>query len=408
MEYLLATHTLKYKMAEAMSLVQSIVYVSYHEFDEANDKLILPPFVSRVKTNNTTRVDIVTPSAHSKQINSIELYNDDDIEHTYLFSHDDGSSVEDIVAILLSPGSSAHWSKINGWTVVNTSGVPNYVLTAYTSSGSFTVDYTARDLFVLAIGGGGGAGSGMRGAASTNRFGGGAGQGGAMVYRRLNPRSLPTDIVINVGSKGIGGLGQTVDSTNGNPGTAGGDSEFGAYVKAKGGNPGLGGTTAAGTPGNGALASSCIPAYGPYVILPGNGGAGSTNATATTGTQGLLGNTGTPGGGGATGINNTNVSGTVGGQGGGVIANGISILGPSSASPNGVSNLANFLMFETSLTTGHGIGSAGAGGTSTQINGGNGGNYGAGGGGGAATLNGTTSGKGGDGGDGLVLVLAVY
>ena len=90
--------------------------------------------------------------------------------------------------------------------------------------------------------------------------------------------------------------------------------------------------------------------------------------------------------------------------------NGILIAGPSSgAIPNGVANQSNFLLFSSSLTSGKGLGTGGAGGfSSTPANAGNGGNYGAGGGGGYATLTGTTSGAGGAGAAGLCLVMEIY
>jgi hypothetical protein len=96
------------------------------------------------------------------------------------------------------------------------------------------------------------------------------------------------------------------------------------------------------------------------------------------------------------------------GAGGGIYENGILYAGPTAgASPNGVNDKSKFLHMSTTLTSGTGIGTGGAGGYPAFKNGGTGG-YGSGGGGGSGTLNGTTSGAGGTGGGGFVVVMELY
>ena len=127
-----------------------------------------------------------------------------------------------------------------------------------------------------------------------------------------------------------------------------------------------------------------------------------------TGATGFIATTGAPGGGGGGGINSANTSGTAAMTGGAVYQNGILQTGPvSGASPNGIDDKSVFLHMSTTLTSGYGLGTGGAGNVPATPNGGNGGRC-AGGGGGSGVLNGTTSGDGGDGGNGLCVVMEIY
>lgn len=405
MDYLQSTDSLVFNLVEAIAAVESPVVVSYHKFGTSG--ITLPPVNSPVISNGTTRVTIISTDSVARQISTISVSNADTIDHTYLFQIDDGSGPFTITKILLPAGASAFWSKSSGWQINNSSTRNTYVITAYTSSGTHTVGSGCKDIETVVIGGGGGGASGRVGAAGTNRFGGGSGQGGLLVRRRINPATISGPVTVTVGSRGLGGAAVSANDTNGNNGTVGGDSSFGPYALAKGGAPGSGGTTAAGAGGSSSSVLNCVPAYGPSSLPAANGGASTTN-TATAGIAGLAGNTACPGGGPGSGINTTNTGSATGGQGGGVYNLGILVTGPTT-SGNGTNNASTFLFNDLTLSSGDGIGTGGAGGNSISPAGGNGGNYGAGGGGGSGLLNGSLNlNRGGDGGSGLVLVLEVY
>jgi hypothetical protein len=113
-------------------------------------------------------------------------------------------------------------------------------------------------------GGAGGGGSGRRGAAGSARRGGAAGGAPGRCIRRLTGIAAGTSITVTIGAGGAGGAVQTADDTNGNAGTAGGDTTVGAYFTAFGGAAGIGGvgaisggtTSGSGSVGRGASGTS--------------------------------------------------------------------------------------------------------------------------------------------------------
>jgi hypothetical protein len=253
---------------------------------------------------------------------------------------------------------------------------------------------------VTTIAGGGGGGSGRRGAVDTVRGGGSGGGGGGSGTITLPTSILGDTETVNVGAGGIGGAAVTANDTNGNPGTVGGNSTFGAWLRVNGGNAGVAGAAAAG----GAAAGG---AGFPHIINVTGGtasGAGS-GATATSGT----GMSGIGGGGGAS-ISAANATGNGGNAGirGTSTGGGITTLiagatGGIAPGGNGIDG--------TNVAANSPYGGGGGGGGASSItgnagNGGNAGKYGGGGGGGGAALNSTgNSGAGGNGADGIVIVI---
>lgn len=252
----------------------------------------------------------------------------------------------------------------------------------------------ATHVDVICIGGGGGGGAGRKEASNSSvSGGGGGGQGGGVSRHSLDASLLDDTVQITVGQGGAGGVSINPGNTNGNGGTAGGNSVFGSFVQAGGGQGGAGG-----------LAAGVAPAknFGQGNISTGTNGAGNNppfEAGAPTTGSGY-GATG----GGLGGFNDGSLSASGGGSfiasdgamlpidllGG---AGGVDVDGqPGSDAP-------------TNYMGGTGGGGGGTS-TTTQRNGGAGGLPGGGGGGGNTGLNGTfDSGTGGKGGDGLVAVI---
>ena len=258
------------------------------------------------------------------------------------------------------------------------------VLYYFNTAGIDTID-------VLLVGGGGGGGSGRRGAAGTLRGSGGGGAGGGVSIGTFSLSDIgnPSQLIINVGSGGTGGAGVSVDNTNGNNGTFGGNTTIsnGANIicVASGGPYGFAGTTTNGSGGSGGGGT-----YG-QMFAGGNGGSGSPGSTTYS-----VG----PGGGGAGGsILSSNVaqSGATGGAGWysfatGGTAGGAGISGGSATAP-GYGRWSG------------GGGGGGGGATSGTVGVGGNGAYGGGGGGGGAAVNGVnTSGSGGTGGNGYAII----
>jgi hypothetical protein len=254
---------------------------------------------------------------------------------------------------------------------------------------------TAKMMLIRRVGGGGGAGSGRRGATLTNRGGGGGGGGGAVVETWALTTDFGATATVTVGAGGTGGAAVTANDTNGNNGSAGGDSIFGGFT-AKGGNAGSGGTTAGGAAAGG-KSSACT--MGIAAVNSTAGAAGTT----TTGTAGAISGLNIPtGGAGGAGLNttDTNAAGAAGGGVGDATWTGIVVGGTGGSSGGGNGGNGN-----SARGVGTGGGSGGSSNSAAGGNGGGGGNYGGGGGGGGASQNGSSSGAGGNGGAGYVLII---
>lgn len=384
---------------------------SYQDITSAG--MTLPQSSSQGLTNSTTAVDMVAAPAAStnRQVVYISVYNDDTVDATVKIRKDVGGTEYIYVNQALRAGETLEWSREIGWTINGTVTNATHKFTVFTSNGTWTKPSGLKAAYVFCVGGGGGGGSGARNAAGTNRFGGGGGAGGGTSWQYFAADQLGATVAVTVGLGGTGGAGVTADNTNGAGGTNGGLTSFGTLILALGGGGGGGGTTAAGGSGGAQLGTnSTIIAYGPYSFNGTSGPNGQTTGTSNGG-AGLSTNGGSNGGaagGAGSGISSANVSATSAGSGGSIYRNGLVITGPASgASPNGVNNQSNFLHMNSTLTSGTGLGTGGAGGYPAFKDGGNGG-YAAGGGGGSGVLNGTTSGKGGNGGDGLCIVLEIY
>lgn len=266
-------------------------------------------------------------------------------------------------------------------------------LQTFTGSGTWTKPAGATWVQLLIVGAGGGGGSGRRGAAGTVRCGGGGGGPGAWLLVVLRASDMGTTWTVTVGAGGPGGAAVTADSTNGNPGTDGGLSEFYALgtmlaFLCDGGLGGAGGTATTGAAG----------AAGPRgTNVGGAGGAASTSGG--TGGSAVVSNTSlAPGGGGAGGgVTTGDVAGT-GGRG----AAG-ALYGSNAGGTGGGAGVAGAVPVSDGLV---GRGGGGGGGNTTGAggNGGNGSPYGGGGGGGGAVLNGNNSGAGGTGSPAVVVI----
>jgi hypothetical protein len=288
----------------------------------------------------------------------------------------------------------------------------NYQL--FTSSGIFKIPNWARFVRVIGIGGGGGGATGTRGASGLKLAGGGGGAGAGISELTWSAPDLiaangSPNITVTVGAGGLGGLAQTADDTQGNPGLQGSATTFGTFLSAVQGVGGL--------QGNGTVAGSGGATLTQAMYL---GQAGANGGTGGVGIDGNApANIAAAGGGGGGGISSAGVP-YAGGNGGHLqyIANPILVAGgtPGAAGSTGVSG-GNGGTGNPGNTTSSDIvgGSGGGGGGATSDNtmqpgsGGNGGAYGSGGGGGPAILDGTvlvgTAGNGGNGAPGALLVM---
>ena len=398
------THTLQIVLTGS-AVTEPEWVVSYQDITSAG--MTMPMLSNQGNTNDLTAVTMVAAPAASttRQVTHVSLFNINSSAVTARIYKDISGSEYNLCQVLLQSGDTLEWSRESGWHVLSNSSQESVIIREFTANGTWTKPAGLKRVLISCVGAGGGGGSGRCDGAGTNRFGGGGGGGGAVVWRQVAASDLASSVAVTIGTGGTGGVGVATVLTNGNPGTTGGDTSFGSLVIAKGGLFGSGGTGTNGTAGTGGQFFNCTPFYGPYAM---GGGQGSAGATGNPGqaTFGFSGGSGTAGGGGGGGINSGNTNATAGGQGGGVYVNGLAISGPTTG--NGVANQSNFLFFSSTLTSGKGIGTGGAGGFPPSTAAGNGGNYGAGGGGGRASVTATTSGAGGNGADGLCLVMEVY
>lgn len=378
---------------------------SYQDITSAG--MTLPQASDQNTINGTTPAIMVASPLGStnRQVVLITVFNNDTVAATVTIQKDVAGVKYQLTKALLQVGDSLMWSRESGWTINKQSTQESVIITEFTTSGTWTKPAGLKRVVVTCVGAGGGGGSGRTGIASVNRFGGGGGGGGEFVFRNIAASSLASTVTVTVGTGGTGGASQTLASTNGINGTVGGDTSFGSAVIAKGGNPGLGGSTTAGTAGTGGQINAGFPTYGPYALTGAGGSAGTTNTTSSAGGIGMN-LTGAPGGAGGGGINSTGVAATNAGSGGSLYNNGVLTAGPT-AGNSGVDNICVALSLDNSISAINGIGTGGAGGFPTITNPGNGGRC-AGGGGGYAALDPAASGAGGNGGNGLCVVFEMY
>lgn len=142
------------------------------------------------------------------------------------------------------------------------------VITAFTSSGSFTVPAGVTRIFVVVVGGGGGGGGNKYTIAGDSTFtlyarGGSGGFGGiAMAFQNVTPGTVLT---ATVGARGSAGVGADFYTTGyASSGGTGGSSVFNGLT-ATGGSGGVG-------------AYSSGSGDTPYTASPGAAGAGGTSS----------------------------------------------------------------------------------------------------------------------------------
>lgn len=283
-------------------------------------------------------------------------------------------------------------------------------VTEFLSSGTWTKPTEANFVMVELYGAGAG-GQGTRinqGGNADAAFGGG---GGSFIRRLFKSSELTSTVTVTIGAGGVGGVSTTTGSTN--EGIDGGNSTFGSYLIAFGGNgngngagvfitdkedPNSDKTLGGGFKGN----TSGSPGGGTSGFGGGGGGSGDRSKTATQRSGGVSFYGGGGGGGGAG--NASELTGGTGGSRGGnssltlSLVNGEVVGGGAAGGATGANG---------SNGTNLGDGGGGGGGiaTGTPGNGGNGAIAGGGGGGGQNNSGGAlTGGNGGAGGNGYCIV----
>lgn len=294
-------------------------------------------------------------------------------------------------------------------------GTYTRVLREYTASGVWTKPAGLTHIEVYCVGGGGAGASGSNFPSGVVSRAGSGGAAGGVTYNSVSAAAIGATVSFTVGAGSTGGAAVSATSTVGNNGGTGGNTAFGAFGNALGGN---GGTSTTG--GVGGTSSSIYTDIASYFRTSGvnasaTGGSSGASTTETNNTFAWNTISGAPAGGGL----QTNNSFNYGASGGrmfnrsGTLSTAAQTGGNAGDSGQaGVNNWNNRICASaTSIALGQTVfvGTTGSGGNgSTTTNGGAGGNgglYGGPGAGGGGTRTGYSSGKGGDGAQGFIIVI---
>ena len=289
------------------------------------------------------------------------------------------------------------------------------VITVFSSSGTYTNPQTGV-MRIICIGAGTGGGSGRRGAAGENRFGGGAGSPAGYTVANFIASELPASLPIWVGAGGNGGAAVTTNATNGSNGSQGGNTVVGGGGSANDSNSfcfaHTGGVASGGSSvSQGSSQSSTNILEGFFTTSTSAGMPPNNVDPSVIGIQTQNNSAGTRGGMGG-GISSANVrynGGNVDIQVGHSFGNPVYITGNLAGVNEGANGLDGSVVYAKRgiYLMSRGGGGGASGNTAGTIAGGTGGigGIGSSGGGGGASTNGANSGAGGKGGDGLVVII---
>ena len=271
----------------------------------------------------------------------------------------------------------------------------------FTANDTWTKPTGAKMVHYLLIGGGGGGGAGRRSLQGNTLGGGGGGAGGGITAGYVDPAFLSSTETITIGAGGTGAV-DSADNTTGASGTAGGESSFGSFIKARGGSAGGGGSSSGGSAGAATTLASLF--YGTNASTA----AGAIGAASSAAPSNAAASVYLPTGGGGGGARSSSTNG-VGSKGGdiGQTNTGITSAPAIAAGTNGPAGIRSQSSWAGTGGGGGSMSSDNA--VHTGFSGGNGGLYGGGGGGGSGAVNaagGSTA--GGAGGAGIVIVTTFF